>query len=79
VQPDGATARPATPNEYDLLRRQFWALVVNLHRHLRTIGVVLWGEDGVDAQVPKLQTRVVTRSSGATDDPPADPVTPPVV
>lgn len=79
VQPDGATARPATPNEYDLLRRQFWALVVTLHRHLRTIGVVLWGEDGVDAHVPKLQTRVVTRSSGATDDPPADPVTPPVV
>jgi hypothetical protein len=62
VQPDGSTPRPATSNEYDLLRRQFWAIITTLHRHLRTVGVVLWGEDGVDARIPKLQTRQVTRS-----------------
>jgi hypothetical protein len=76
VQPDGATPRPTAPNEYDLLTRQLWALCNELHRHLRTAGIVLWGEDGVDARVPRLQTRQVTRTSRGETDIPAAPAAP---
>ncbi|MFO0607586.1 MAG: hypothetical protein U0324_30765 [Polyangiales bacterium] len=74
VQPDGAVKRAAKPDAYDRLQRAFWALALDAHKQLRKAAVVLWGEDELDARVPKLQARQVTRARNA--DEPADPAKP---
>ncbi len=71
MQSDGAVKRSATPNGYDRLLRAFWALAVDAHKQLRAAAVVLWGEDELDARVPKLMVRQVSRTSAA--DEPAEP------
>jgi len=78
VQPDGAVKRGVAPNTYDRLLRAFWALAVAAHKQLRAAAVVLWGEDELDARVPKLMVRQITRASAADEpaepeDDPADP------
>lgn len=72
VQPDGAVKRAVAPNAYDRLLRAFWALAVAAHKQLRAAAVVLWGEDELDARVPKLMVRQITRA-GAADEEPAEP------
>lgn len=76
VLPDGATPRPATPNEFDLLRRQFWALATTAHRGLRSAAMYLWGEENVDARVPRLLSRQVSRGTSAAEPAPTDGTTP---
>ena len=79
VQPDGAVKRGAQPNAYDRLLRAFWVLATDAHKQLRAAAMVLWGEDELDARVPKLMARQITRAAEAPAEPskpegdPADP------
>ena len=68
VQPDGAVKRAAAPNAYDRLYRAFWALAVEAHKELRKAAMVLWGEDELDARVPKVMVRQVTRGGAAAEE-----------
>lgn len=78
VQPDGAVKRAVAPNAYDRLLRALWALAVAAHKELRKAAVVLWGEDELDARVPKLMVRQITRATAAEEpaEPEGDPAKP---
>jgi hypothetical protein len=75
VQPRGAIERNEHFNEYKRFLRAFWALAVDVHKQLRAVAMVLWGENELDARVPKLQIRHVPRKAKAHGKParPANP------
>lgn len=78
ILPSNAPAGKSERNEDAVLRNQFWTEIHKRYDDLYTAGVVIWGRKGVDAHIPPLLSRSVTKSKGsenapATPGPAADP------
>jgi hypothetical protein len=70
VSPVGARVRKQPPLEASRVRDRLWTLLKLRYTELRKVGIELFGEDGVDAQVPRLGTRV--QAAAPTEAKPAD-------
>lgn len=76
VTPEGARPKQrATAGVSPALRDRMWTLLKRRHAELRKAGIELFGEDGVDAMVPRLNSRV--QSASAQNDDGEKPPTPP--
>ena len=71
VSPAGARVRKQPPLEASRTRDRLWTLLKLRYTELRKVGIELFGEDGVDAHVPRLGTRAQT-AAAPTEDKPAD-------
>jgi|GEM_PF-3182334 len=70
ITPTGARVRKNAPPEMTRTRDRLWTLLRLRHTELRKAGIELFGEDGVDAEVPRLGTRV--KAAAPTEAKPAD-------
>jgi hypothetical protein len=57
VAPSGARVRRRSPPTMAAMRDRLWTLVRRRHAELRRAGIELFGEDGVNAHVPRLGLR----------------------
>jgi len=78
ITPTGARVRKNAPPEMTRTRDRLWTLLRLRHTELRKAGIELFGEDGVDAEVPRLGTRAkgaaAPTEAKPADDKPAEPI-----
>jgi hypothetical protein len=68
VTPTGARQRKRDASEQAALRDRLWTLLRVRHAELRKVGNELFGEDDLDARVPRLGSRVASATAKAEND-----------
>ncbi len=68
VTPTGARQRKRDASEQAALRDRLWTLLRTRHAELRKVGNELFGEDDLDARVPRLGSRVAVATPKAEND-----------